>query len=251
MILVIGEVCDDIFIYGDCTRICPEAPVPVFNPSHQTTNPGMGGNVANNLRALGEQVTTQHNEIRIEKKRIVDKKTNQMIVRIDSNDICDRISKEQLELYLTPSYKNFYNNLKAVVISDYNKGFLEEEDIEYITTIFNCPIFMDTKKRLGTWCQNISFIKINDVEYNNSKDFLWGLSLKNQLIVTKGDKGAEYNDKIYPTKKCDVQDLSGAGDTFLAGLVHEYIKDNNIDKAIKFANKIATKVVQKRGVTTI
>ena len=31
-ILVIGDSCTDIFIYGECNRICPEAPVPVFNP---------------------------------------------------------------------------------------------------------------------------------------------------------------------------------------------------------------------------
>ena len=31
MILVIGESCLDVFHYGECERLCPEAPVPVFN----------------------------------------------------------------------------------------------------------------------------------------------------------------------------------------------------------------------------
>ena len=86
MILFIGEICDDIFVYGKCDRICPEAPVPVFTPRRETQNVGMAGNVANNLRALGERVQSQYNQSRIEKKRIVDEKTNQMLVRIDSND---------------------------------------------------------------------------------------------------------------------------------------------------------------------
>ena len=33
-ILVIGDSCTDIFVYGKTDRICPEAPVPVFNPTH-------------------------------------------------------------------------------------------------------------------------------------------------------------------------------------------------------------------------
>ena len=31
-ILVIGDSCHDVFVYGKCDRICPEAPVPVFTP---------------------------------------------------------------------------------------------------------------------------------------------------------------------------------------------------------------------------
>ena len=35
-ILVIGDSCTDIFIYGEIDRICPEAPVPVFKPIRKT-----------------------------------------------------------------------------------------------------------------------------------------------------------------------------------------------------------------------
>ena len=71
------------------------------------------------------------------------------------------------------------------------------------------------------------------------------------MIVTIGSKGCKYKEEIYPVPEVSVKDVSGAGDTFLAGLVIEYLKSNNIKKAIEFANKCATKVVQKRGVTTI
>ena len=40
-ILVIGETCDDIFIYGQVNRLNPEAPVPIIKPTHQTMNKGM------------------------------------------------------------------------------------------------------------------------------------------------------------------------------------------------------------------
>lgn len=251
MILVIGDSCTDKFVYGKCERICPEAPVPVFTPVRETTNWGMAGNVVKNLRALGEEVISQTNAVRMEKKRIVDEKTNQMLVRIDSPDGCEHIGEGTRDLYVGKSYEDFRSKLKAVVISDYNKGYLNEEDIEIIINSYNCPVFMDTKKKLGKWCLGIDFIKINDVEYTNSRELIEGLDIKDKIIVTKGGEGAEYRGILYPTQKCSVQDLSGAGDTFLAGLVHKYSETEDIAQSITFANEVATKVVQKRGVTTI
>ena len=60
-----------------------------------------------------------------------------------------------------------------------------------------------------------------------------------------------YNDKVYPVSIVDVLDLSGAGDTFLAGLAVEYLRSNDIVKAIKFAQECTEIVVQKHGVSTI
>ena len=72
-----------------------------------------------------------------------------------------------------------------------------------------------------------------------------------KMIVTIGSKGCKYKNKIYSVPEVSVKDVSGAGDTFLAGLVTNYLKHNNIEQAIKFANECATIVVQKRGVTTL
>jgi len=251
MILVIGDSCMDKFIYGKCERICPEAPVPVFTPIRETTNLGMAGNVVNNLKALGEEVKCQTNSIKMEKKRIVDDKTNQMLVRIDSLDECEPIGETDRDLYSTKGYSYFKSRIKAVVISDYDKGFLSKKDIEIIIGHYDCPVFLDTKKVLGKWCVGADFIKFNEFEYADTEHTLNDLGIKNKLIVTKGGKGAEYRGILYPTKKCAVQDLSGAGDTFLAGLVYKYCETKNIIHAIRFANKVAADVVQKQGVATI
>ena len=77
--------------------------------------------------------------------------------------------------------------------------------------------------------------------------FVWS----KKMIITRGPRGAEYKGKIYPVKEVDVRDTSGAGDTFLAGLVFDYLKNKSIIKAIKFANKCATQVVQKKGTAKI
>jgi hypothetical protein len=49
-ITVIGEICTDIFVYGETKRLSPEAPVPVFNPLFTDENPGMAGNAVENLK---------------------------------------------------------------------------------------------------------------------------------------------------------------------------------------------------------
>ena len=51
-IIVIGESCKDIFVYGNVKRLSPEAPVPVFNPIESISNLGMSGNVVQNLKSL-------------------------------------------------------------------------------------------------------------------------------------------------------------------------------------------------------
>ena len=48
-ILVIGESCKDVFNYGNCDRLCPDAPVPVFNGTATTVSDGMAMNVLHNI----------------------------------------------------------------------------------------------------------------------------------------------------------------------------------------------------------
>ena len=89
-ILVIGDSCKDIFIYGDIVRIAPEAPVPIIKPILRKENPGMASNVVANLEALGAEVDLITNEEEISKVRYVDKRYNQMVLRVDKNDKCKR-----------------------------------------------------------------------------------------------------------------------------------------------------------------
>jgi len=113
-------------------------------------------------------------------------------------------------------------------------------------------VFLDTKKLLGNWVYNIDFIKINFNEYqNNLSIIVTDKIIENKVIITRGHLGCVYKNKMYPTQEVPVKDVSGAGDTFLAGLVFEYIKTVDIEKAIDFAQKCTTIVVQKSGVSTI
>src|ERR1700755_3630037 len=56
-ILVIGDLMIDHYIWGDATRLSPEAPVPIVNVKNESTTLGGAANVAQNLVALGARVT--------------------------------------------------------------------------------------------------------------------------------------------------------------------------------------------------
>lgn len=242
-ILIIGDSCKDVFIYGNCKRMAPAAPVPVFVPELTKQNKGMAGNVYENFRSLGVDCHLLTNGNEITKTRYVDKYTNHMIVRVDSGE-------EQITRIGNLDNVDF-SSYDAVVISDYNKGFLLEEDIEKISRRHDF-VFMDTKKLLGDWAKSIKFIKINEEEYKTTKHLLedrkW---YKDKLIITLGSEGCAYEGVKYPVAKVEIKDLTGAGDTFLTGFVYHYLNTRSVVESLVFANQCATKVVQKKGVNTI
>jgi len=253
-VLIVGDSCKDIFIYGDVNRLSPEAPVPVFNPRRKIQNDGMAKNVANNVEALGSTIYTISNPNSIKKVRYVDHKSNQLVLRVDEHDHCTRINpiilsgiqNNKCHLPLVGESK-----VDAIIVSDYCKGFLNENDIKWICDN-NENVFVDTKKKLGEWIDNCTYLKINSLEYENNEEFLNEYyTIMDKTIVTKGNEGCLFKDKIYPTDDVEVKDISGAGDTFLAGLVVEYLKSNDIVKSIKFAQECTQIVVQKHGVSTI
>ena len=248
-VLVIGDSCEDIFIYGNIIRLSPEAPVPILQPIRETKNGGMALNVYNNFLSLKVDVNIITNEkSQIRKVRYVDNRSNQMVLRIDENDECEEIDEITRMHICNNQYQD--KTYDAIVISDYCKGFLSKTDIELLCKS-NKNVFVDTKKQLGKWIQHATFIKINSFEYKKNYDYFNTKDFTDKLIVTLGGEGCRYNGRDFSVKEVPVKDVSGAGDTFLAGLVYGYLDTNSIYKAIKFAQECTTIVVQKHGVSTV
>jgi D-beta-D-heptose 7-phosphate kinase/D-beta-D-heptose 1-phosphate adenosyltransferase len=247
-ILIIGDSCEDKFIYGDVVRLAPEGPVPIFNPDFAKSNGGMALNVKANINAIGATSTLITQTEHIIKTRFIDERTNTLLLRVDEESKVSRIHTN-IKNSVT---NNIFNNTTydAIIISDYCKGFLTESDIFDISSR-NRNVFLDTKKILGVWCSECDFIKINHTEYDRTRHTIDNLKIDNKLIITHSDKGCEYQSKMFPVEKVNIKDVSGAGDTFISGLVCEFIRTQDIEMAIKFAQDCATKVVQKKGVCTI
>lgn len=241
-ILVIGDSCEDVFIYGKVERLSPEGPAPVFNPLYEIQNGGMAKNVVRNLESMGADVDLITNNTLIKKTRYVDESFNYLFLRVDIGNHCERFDINNL-----PNL-DIYD---AILISDYDKGFLTADDIEYISNHHKFVI-IDTKKLLSDWVKNISFIKLNFQEYQNNLDFLnKNKSILKKTIITRGKYGCDYLNKNYPTEKVDIKDVSGAGDTFISAFLWKYLFTNDTDISISYANICSTIVVQKRGVSTI
>ena len=226
-VLLIGDSCIDVFVYGVVKRLNPEAPVPVLNYTKKEYKGGMALNVLENLKAFGVEVELLTNNDKSIKTRYIDEKTNQQILRLDEDKLVEPLEYTE------------YAGFDAIVISDYNKGFISENFLFSITKNSSCPIFIDSKKtNLPT---KNCFIKINDIEYEKLT------SSNTNVIITRGGHGAEYNKTIYPAEKVKVYDVVGAGDTFLAALTYGYLKYGNIEKAIPLANKAAAVAVSNLG----
>lgn len=242
-ILVIGDSCIDEFVYGKCERLCPEAPVPVFIPNKKIKNGGMAMNVYENIKSIGVSVDIITNTEIITKTRFVHEISNQLLLRVDSeNKKFDKISDID---------KIDFTKYNAVIISDYDKGFLTYEDIKKICELHE-KVFIDTKKIINNYFEKSFFIKINEHEYlNNKKNNDYIDYLSNKLIITLGHKGCKFKERIFPVEKVEIRDMSGAGDTFLSALVYKFILTENIEKSIDFANMCSTIIVQQKGVNKI
>lgn len=230
-VLLIGDSCEDEYIYGTCNRISPEAPVPVMDYSRLETKSGMAGNVCLNLQSFEMDITFLTNSEKLVKTRFIDKKSNQQILRVDN--------EETLKPLMLPISTVGFD---AVVISDYNKGYLTYSKIEEIVSSSSCPVFIDSKKRFLPNKENC-FVKINDLEYSQLDE---QCHIDN-LIVTKGAEGCYFKNTLYPAQKVSVYDVVGAGDTFLAALVFSYLARGDMGEAIRFANKAAAIVVGQPG----
>ena len=151
-ILVIGDLIIDKYLWGDCDRISPEAPVQVVNIKKENIVLGGAGNVVNNLKSLGatvdvisvigncktsillkgllndigvntEYLVTQKNRIVPKKSRII--ASQQHVVRYDNE------STEEINIESQNLIKEFFNKIISfydlVLLSDYGKGILTKE----------------------------------------------------------------------------------------------------------------------------
>ena len=247
-VLIIGESCVDKFVYGEANRLSPEAPIPVFVPKYVKKNMGMASNVMSNLRKITHEsdyqidIITQDAEIT--KTRYVDDKSNHPFLRVDDGE--DKVER----IFLTEDVIDELKTYNLVIVSDYDKGFLSEEDLKIISNNSRISV-LDTKKKLSDdiMKNHFSFIKLNEIEFN--RNFTNDIKILDKLIITLGSKGAKYKDKLFPSESPrETIDVSGAGDTFTSSFISKYFQTKDVEQSIIFANEMSSIVVSKRGVST-
>ncbi len=235
-VLLIGDSCMDEYHYGTVERLSPEAPVPILKITHWQTKPGMAANVKDNLEAFGLDVDFMTGGVRSIKKRYIDERSKQHILRVDE----DKPSPP-----FNPHFNSLeYNQYDAIVISDYDKGFITYDNVSVIREKYRGPIFIDTKKRDLSKFEGC-YVKVNELERSLAT------STWSDMITTLGSAGAEYRGIKFPARKVEVVDVCGAGDTFLAALVAQFLKTKDIDDAVDFAVDASAISVQHSGVYSL
>lgn len=239
-VLVVGETCIDRFIYSKIDRLSPEAPVPVLIPVETTENKGMSGNVVENLRALGvklDEIVHWHQDTTITKTRYVDKKSNHMFIRVDEGeDLVKEIDDVNMN--------QFFN---IIIVSDYNKGFLNDSILKELCGMGGVTI-LDSKRKLTQDIINcFDFVKLNEQESINNKE----LTELDNVLITLGSRGTMYQGIVYPSPNPqETIDVSGAGDTFTSSFILKYYDTRDVKTSIIYANEMSSIVVSKRGVAT-
>lgn len=232
-ILVVGDACIDQYVFGLCTRLNPESPAPLLSQTHTETKMGMALNVAANIAALNAFCDVIVPENRSIKTRYIDQRTGQQLLRVDQDSIVDPLTLEELQSRDLGQYG-------VIVVSDYNKGYVSDTLLEYLDQL-NITVFVDTKKTDLARYRNLIF-KLNNKERNQLQ------SQPDNLIVTLGERGAEYCRKVYSTPTVRVHDVCGAGDMFLSALTVKYLQSHSIVDSIQYANRAAGIAVQHTGV---
>jgi D-beta-D-heptose 7-phosphate kinase/D-beta-D-heptose 1-phosphate adenosyltransferase len=154
-VVVIGDVMIDEWIWGDVSRISPEAPVPVVAVREHTFTLGGAGNVANNLRALGAHVAfvgaigndaegarlrAMFDDLGVDARGLVtvaDRPTtrktrvvahNQQVVRADWESTA--ALRDDDREHVVERVHAAVRDADAVVLSDYAKGFFHREIVD-------------------------------------------------------------------------------------------------------------------------
>ena len=187
-IAVIGDIMLDRFIWGNVSRISPEAPVPVLEFAKETSHLGGAANVASNIKSLGakpillgvlgddreseifldllHQQGLSNDGIFIDPDKSTTVKTrliavNQHIARIDRENR-EYIDNNIQEFFL--NYLKSLTNLKAIIFEDYNKGLLPVEFIKRVIDFANernIYITVDPKQENFFEYRNVNLFKPN------------------------------------------------------------------------------------------
>ncbi len=166
-IVVLGDLMLDKYIWGDVSRISPEAPVPVVEVKRDTSCLGGAGNVGHNLMSLGaypilvgvvgedepgawiKAHVPDQRGIFVEPGRPTTVKTrilahHQQVVRVDvekRSPIPEKTERAILDLLRRLSFD-------GLIISDYNKGLILKSLVEGVLTLAKkkgFPVFVDPK----------------------------------------------------------------------------------------------------------
>jgi D-beta-D-heptose 7-phosphate kinase/D-beta-D-heptose 1-phosphate adenosyltransferase len=238
-VLVVGDYLVDRYWVGECSRVSPEAPIPVVRITKTFDLPGGAGNVGRNLKSLGCDVWTlpgNHDHHPIKNRLMVG---DVQLARWDEQDFCEA----------TPPFRyveDIYSGVSAVVVADYLKGSITPDLLEIISE-WNLPTFVDTKGDPSPYLVNFRDVTV----FPNLKEYTAHRDIYNQFKTCVLKKGPDGIDLLkygvlagsVPSKARFVRSVNGAGDTVVAAFLAAKLK--GLRSPLEYAAWAAGSVVEQ------
>ena len=288
-IACVGDLMLDRYVYGEVSRISPEAPIPVLKTRRTTSMPGGVGNVARNVAALGgvarlgavvgqdaagdeliglieaedaiENAVEQRADVAtIIKTRFV--AAGQQLLRLD-----DETSP------VGAADSDAFTGASVILLSDYAKGVVSDAMIAQAIAAARSagvPVVVDPKGRDFVRYGAVDLIKPNarelagatglpvetDEEVEAALAALLATTTAKAIVVTRAGKGMSLMRRDgpvahFPGRAREVFDVSGAGDTGLAALGLALGAGTSLETAVEFAILASGVVVGKAGTAVV
>ena len=285
----VGDLMLDRYVYGEVTRISPEAPIPVLRTRRRTAMPGGVGNVARNVAALGgiarlgavagrdaagdelaaliaaepgveDAVERRDGVTTIVKTRFV--AAGQQLLRLDEE--APAVMGEESDAFTGTS---------VILLSDYAKGVVSDlliGEALAAAEASGAPVIVDPKGRDFARYGPVDLIKPNaselaaatglpvdsDAEVEAALKALLATTTAKAIVVTRAGKGMSLMRRggavnHFPGRAREVFDVSGAGDTGLAALGLALGAGASLETAVQFAILASGVVVGKAGTAVV
>ena len=194
------------------------------------------------------------------KTRVISR--NQQMVRVDREEV---FSDEDAFVNHLSGVLSFFQG-SAIIVSDYAKGVCSPGAMKVIltwATINDVKVLIDPKGTDWSKYEGAFLIKPNvkeleelfntSIENTNSEIAQFGKEIRSRyniehVLITRSEEGMTHiHDEILHVKsrKVDIYDLSGAGDTVIAVLVFLIQQGEDISIAINKANQAGSYVITK------
>ncbi|WP_439471009.1 D-glycero-beta-D-manno-heptose 1-phosphate adenylyltransferase [Brevundimonas sp.] len=286
----VGDLMLDRYVYGEVSRISPEAPIPVLKAKRTVAMAGAVGNVARNVGSLGgvarlgaavghdtagfellalikqDEGVDSFVEVSAAAPTIVKTRyvsAGQQLLRLDDEEPGDR----------TLPANGVFDAAASILISDYAKGSVTAallDDALKAAKALGAPVIVDPKGSDFAKYGAVDVIKPNaselagatglpvdtDAEVEAALTALLAATTAKAIIVTRAGKGMSLmrrggEAKHFPGRAREVFDVSGAGDTGLAALGLALGAGASLETAVEFAILASGVVVGKAGTAVV
>ena len=285
----VGDLMLDRYVYGEVSRISPEAPIPVLSTTRRTAMPGGVGNVARNVSALGgvarlgavagqdaagdelaaliaaepgieDVVERRAGVATIVKTRFV--ASGQQLLRLDE-EVSAVMGEESAA----------FTDASVFLLSDYAKGVVSDLLVGQALKAAQksgAPVVVDPKGRDFARYGAVDVIKPNaselaaatglptdsDEQVEAALEALLRQTTARAIVVTRAGRGMTLMRRGEPARHFagrarEVFDVSGAGDTVLAALGLALGAGATLETAIEFAILASGVVVGKAGTAVV